>query len=271
MINIQKLTEQAIASGYNGANASAKVCQDIVLKALEVGTLRSKVTIKGGVVMRSKTNNVRRATQDLDIDFIKYPLTDEAIDIFISKLNCIEGIVITRLGKIEELKQQDYSGKRVFILLEDEDGNQVRSKIDLGVHNRIELKQEEYCFDIAFNDEGASLLINSEEQMFAEKLRSLLKFGPLSTRFKDVYDMYYLKDTVNEVELMSAIQIYIFDDVSMKEKDVKGIAKRLRFTFDDKNYIKHLDKTDKRWLDDDIKVITDGLLSFINGIDIRKE
>lgn len=127
------------------------------------------------------------------------------------------------------------------------------------------------CQDIAFNDEGASLLINSEEQMFAEKLRSLLKFGPLSTRFKDVYDMYYLKDTVNEVELMSAIQIYIFDDVSMKEKDVKGIAKRLRFTFDDKNYIKHLDKTDKRWLDDDIKVITDGLLSFINGIDIRKE
>ena len=174
------------------------MCQDIVLKALSV----RNVTIKGGVVMRSKTNNVRRATQDLDIDFIKYSLADESIDVFISKLNCLDGIKISRLGKIEELKQQDYSGKQVFILIEDTEGNQVRSKIDLGVHNRFELEQEEYCFDIAYDDEGASLLINSDEQILAEKLRSLLKFGPFSTRYKDVYDMYYLKDFVNREKLM---------------------------------------------------------------------
>ena len=40
--------------------------------ALSKGTLNRNVTIKGGVVMRSKTGNVRRATQDLDIDFIRY-------------------------------------------------------------------------------------------------------------------------------------------------------------------------------------------------------
>ncbi len=87
-------------------------------------------------------------------------------------------------------------------LIEDTEGNQVRSKIDLGVHNRFELEQEEYCFDIAYDDEGASLLINSDEQILAEKLRSLLKFGPFSTRYKDVYDMYYLKDFVNREKLM---------------------------------------------------------------------
>jgi hypothetical protein len=38
------------------------------------------VTIKGGVVMRSITGNVRRATQDMDIDFIRYSLSDESID-----------------------------------------------------------------------------------------------------------------------------------------------------------------------------------------------
>ena len=31
-------------------------------------------------------------------------------------------------------------------------------------------------------------LINSKEQMFTEKLRSILKFGPLSTRYKDIFD-----------------------------------------------------------------------------------
>ena len=154
MINIQKMIEQANQNGYQGDNASAKVCQDIVLKALATGPLSRNVTIKGGVVMRSKTNNGRRATQDLDIDFIKYSLADESINIFIKKLNCLDGISITRIGKIEELKQQDYSGKRVFILIKDTEGNQIRSKIDLGVHNRFELEQEEYCFDIAYDDEG---------------------------------------------------------------------------------------------------------------------
>ena len=40
--------------------------------------------------MRSKTKNVRRATQDLDLDFIRYSLSDESIDAFISKLNFLQ-------------------------------------------------------------------------------------------------------------------------------------------------------------------------------------
>ena len=266
MINIQKLIEEANENGYQGDKASAKVCQDIVLKALSVGPMSSNVTIKGGVVMRSKTNNVRRATQDLDIDFIKYSLADEAIDAFISKLNCLDGIKISRLGKIEELKQQDYSGKQVFILIEDAEGNQVRSKMDLGVHNRFELEQEEYCFDIAYDDEGASLLINSDEQMLVEKLRSLLKFGPFSTRYKDVYDMYYLKDSVDREKLITALDTYIFSDTAMKENTRSDIENRLKITFKDRGYIRRLDTSDKRWIDEKIDVITSGLLDFVSKI-----
>ena len=266
MIDIQKMIVQATELGYRGDNASAKVCQDIVLKALASGPFSRNVTVKGGVVMRSKTNNIRRATQDLDIDFIKYSLTDEPIDIFISKLNCLEGINITRLGKIEELKQQDYRGKRVYVLIEDVEGHQIRSKIDLGVHSKFELAQEEYCFDIAYDDAGASLLINSDEQMLAEKLRSLLKFGPLSTRFKDVYDIYYLKDKVDRIKLWQALDTYIFHDDTMREKEGKDIVKRLKFTFSDKEYIRSLDKSDKRWVDDEIDVITEEILKFAGKI-----
>ncbi len=85
------------------------------------------------------------------------------------------------------------------------------------MHNRFELEQEEYCFDIAYDDECASLLINSDEQMLAEKLQSLLKFGPFSTRYNDVYDMYYLKDAVDREKLMIALDTYIFSDATMKE------------------------------------------------------
>lgn len=56
---------------------------------------------------------------------------------------------------------------------------------------RKQIEQEEYCFDITYDDEGASLLINSNEQMISEKLRSLLKFGTFSTRFKDIYELCF--------------------------------------------------------------------------------
>ena len=39
--------------------------------------------------------------------------------------------------------------------------------------------------------------INSKEQMFTEKLRSLLKFGPNSTRYKDIFDMVYLSGKIS--------------------------------------------------------------------------
>ena len=96
--------------GYESDDARARVCQDIVLKALSLSSLEKNATIKGGVVMRSVTNDVRRATQDMDIDFIKYSLADELIDLFIQKLNTIDGITIKRTGEITELSQQDYNG-----------------------------------------------------------------------------------------------------------------------------------------------------------------
>lgn len=94
--------------GYSEVNAEAKVCQDIVLKAISQSSLSRNVTVKGGVVMRSITGNVRRATQDMDLDFLRYSLSETAIRAFVEKLNCLEGITITITGDIEELSQQEY-------------------------------------------------------------------------------------------------------------------------------------------------------------------
>ena len=189
MMNLEKMTEKYRDAGYSDRNADARVCQDIVLKAIEKSNLGRNVTIKGGVVMRSITGNVRRATEDLDLDFIRYSLEDNSIRYFISKLNCLDGLKIEIKGdKIEQLSQQEYSGKRVYIIIKDDNGNSIESKIDLGVHANMKIEQDTYCFDVCMDDEGASLLINSCEQIFAEKLRSLLRFGPLSTRYKDIFD-----------------------------------------------------------------------------------
>lgn len=89
MANLEKMTLQYVEEGYTELLAEARVCQDIVLKAISESTMNRNVTIKGGVVMRSITGDVR------------------------------------------------------------------------------------LCHD----DEGVSLLMNSKEQIFAEKLRALIKFG----------------------------------------------------------------------------------------------
>lgn len=112
MVDLNAMIEFEIQNGYGDANAQAKVCQDLILKAISNSSISRNVTIKGGVVMRSKSKNTRRATQDMDIDFIRYSLADESIDMFISYLNCIDGLSLLRVGEIEELKQQE--GRRLY-------------------------------------------------------------------------------------------------------------------------------------------------------------
>ena len=68
-----------LEEGLTTELASSRVCQDIVLKAISEGPFSRNVTIKGGVVMRSLTKNNRRATKDIDLDFIHYSLDDESI------------------------------------------------------------------------------------------------------------------------------------------------------------------------------------------------
>ncbi len=216
--------------------------------------------------MRSLTDSIRRATQDMDIDFIRYSLSEESITRFIEAINCLNSIHIQKTGKTEELNQQDYKGKRIHIQISDEYGNQIKSKIDLGVHKHFEIEQEEYCFDIGFDDQGASLLINTKEQMFTEKLRSLLKFGPFSTRYKDVYDMYYQCGKMDPIRLAENFRILILDDSGMREHSLEDIISRIRYTFSNAAFRQRADLSDKRWMDEDINTIFETIISYLSMI-----
>ena len=76
----------------------------------------------------------RRATQDIDLDFVRYPMTDASIRSFVSALsNLGDGVTVRIAGEIEELSQQDYKGRRVNLKVSD--GRRTfDTKLDLGVH-----------------------------------------------------------------------------------------------------------------------------------------
>ena len=267
MLNLADLISQSRSEGYEGLNAEARVCQDIILKAISESSLSRNVTIKGGLVMRSITGDARRATVDIDIDFLKYSIEDESIRLFISKLNSIDGIRIEIVGEIEELSQQEYRGKRVYLSLIDSKGNQINSKMDLGVHVNLDVKQEEYCFDICLDEDGASLLVNSKEQIFTEKLRSLLRFGPFSTRYKDVFDLYYLTGVVDKEKLWNCVNIYILNEPEMREATIGEICNRVESTFSNRTYRESIMRARKsNWMNVDVKTAMSGVLTYLRNL-----
>lgn len=249
MANLEKLTALYVDEGYSELLAEARVCQDIVLKAISESTMNRNVTIKGGVVMRSITGNVRRATRDIDFDFIRYSIDEAAIRDFIEKLNVLEGITLQISGEIEELSQQEYRGKRIWVVIKDDTGHSLKTKMDLGVHKNIQIEQDEFCFDVCHDDEGVSLLMNSKEQIFAEKLRALVKFGTFSGRVKDVFDLCYLSEYVDKERLLRCINTYILDDSEMFENNMEDIRRRVRKVFADKNFARTVENSGKdNWL-----------------------
>ena len=181
-------------------------------------------------------------------------------------MNGILGISIDIIGKTEELKHQDYEGKRVYINIEDRYNNKLTSKIDIGVHKHLKLLQEEYYFDFSFDLEGVTLFINSKEQILAEKLKSILKFGFLSTRYKDVYDIYYLASVVNKNRILTALKVLIFDDTKMRENNIEDIINRLESTFSNRIYIDRLYSSDKNWLGVSNEVVLNGIIAFLKEL-----
>ena len=265
-MNLRKMMELYHETGLSRELASARVCQDIVLKAIAIGPLNRNVTIKGGVVMQSLSKNNRRATRDIDLDFIHYSLEDDSIRAFIKKLDCIPGVKLDIIGDIEELKHQDYHGKSIKVRITDDIGTSVESKIDIGVHKHLELEQEEYCFDVCMDEEGVSLLKNSKEQSVVEKLRALLIFGTNNRRYKDIYDMYYLVDRVDSEKLLYYIELLIYKDDQMRENEMEDIVRRLERTFKDKDFLNRVSTSKQRWIDEDMEVIVAGLVDYFKGL-----
>lgn len=253
--------------GYNEENARAKLGQDIILKAIADSGMARNTTIKGGVVMRSISGEKRRATKDFDLDFIRLSISNDSIRKFIQRLNCIEGIVITLEGRIQELNHQDYKGKRIFIAIADNTGTSISLKMDIGVHKDLSIEQEEYAFDVGFQEDKVSLLINSPAQMITEKLKSMVRFGTRNTRYKDVFDICYLSDLVKMDKLTDCIKKYIIQDETLRSiTKMDDIILRVERVFTSKDYLRELQKSDKNWLDISVEEVLEKDLEFLRSI-----
>ena len=255
-----------IAEGFGYIDANSRTSQDVILALIAKSPLAEKVTIKGGVVIQQISGDSRRATQDLDFDFIRYSLSEGSIRSLIERLSEQSAdIEMSITAPIDDLKHQDYKGKRVYIRITDSDGTSIDTKLDIGVHKNISMEQVTYCFDLGKLDESVTLLINTKEQIFAEKLRSLLKLGASSTRFKDVFDMYWLatQGDIDKAVFLIDLNTLVFNDPTMKEESLEGIVSRLSRVFSDSFFLKELSRSKRHnWLAIDAETAIESLLCF---------
>lgn len=192
MLYRENALEKTSHYGLDSAHTAALVAQQILLDKIAHSRLKDSLTIKGGVVMFHQSGSARRATIDVDVDVIRYSLNPDSIKEFIQALNYpADGIRIVLKGAIEPLSQEDYHGYRVHLVLSDAHRQALELKMDIGVHTLTAVRQDQDSFFIDAYDETVQLWINPNEQIFGEKLLSLVRHGIASTRYKDIADLYF--------------------------------------------------------------------------------
>lgn len=224
-MNLQEVIQKYIKSGYSDDLASSKVSQDLILTAIANSKYNQNITIKGGVVMHNLSNDKRRATRDLDLDFIKYPLDDKSIKNFINELNkSINYINFEIIDEIIPLHHQDYKGKRVFLKIKDNYKNEIGTKLDIGVHKLFQLEQEQYMFDF-----------------------------------------YYLIDNelLNKEKLEKCFKILIYDDKSINVNNVKDLISQFEKITSSRLYKINLNNPKYNWLDKNIDGVIDKIKDYL--------
>ena len=258
-MTLKQLVNIYLKKGFSLQQARYNAAQEVFVKTITKTKLKETVIFKGGVVLFNLSKSIRRTTSDIDIDLVRFDISlDENINRFVSFLNYQQSISFEVIGEIKTLHHEDYKGKRINLRIED-DTYAIDIKIDIGIHTLFAIKQSTMLID--FSDSSNSYLININpiEQMISEKLLSLSKIGVVTTRYKDIYDIYYLL-TNNKVQrdvLLTCVKL-------LSNNDVDSLINDALFVLSDKRFVKRLIKSKTNWLGgvDDATVV-DTITSFL--------
>lgn len=265
---IKEIIKVNVSKGMTAFQAENYCCQKIILNKIAKSPFADKVAIKGGVVMFNLTHELRRSTVDLDFDFIRYDISSTSLEKFIDLLNKYNSIYKVSIRKMEDLHQEDYKGKRLWILIND-GSYKLKFKIDIGVHTLLDIKQKDLCFYFD-DDEGIFLKVNPPEQICAEKIYSLAKHGALSLRFKDLYDLYYFihQGSLDRNALKKSLELLALN--SRKGIDsLEKITSIVIDTFKDDEYIKNFKTAKDKWIDVDEQEVFDAIIGLLKSLNTK--
>ena len=181
----------------------------------------------------------------------------------------LEGInIFVDKDKITDLKHQDYKGKRIPITISDNYGNELSTKVDVGVHTEFDIAQDEIYFNSCLENEKIKLFANSKEQIFVEKIIPIIKFGLLSTRYKDFYDLYWLikHGKMNKDEIIKIMENKIFEPKINDIDSLEKLINNINIILSDENYLKTINSRKNNWLDISSEELKNTIVDYLSTI-----
>ena len=96
-----------------------------------------------------------------------------------------------------------------------------------------------------------------------------MKLGFRSTRYKDLFDFYYLieNNKLDKEKLINCIEILIFKDETMRENTIQDIITRMKGTLNSQRYRNNLNSPKVNWLEIPIEDTIDIVLDYISSLE----
>lgn len=138
------------------------------------------------------------------------------------------------------------------------------------MHKDIDIGQDELCFDLGIDSNSVTLLANSKEQICVEKIKPLLKFGITSTRYKDIFDIYYLinKSDFDKQRFLKYLDKLIFKNKLIEESNITELQKNLKYTLSNNRFKSMVNMAKNNWLELPIDDTINSILDFISSLEL---
>ncbi len=202
--------------------------QERFLYRLSVSPFSSHFLLKGALLLRVYPLPAGRPTKDIDLLGFgignEIPSISRALEAIL-QVQCNDGVVFlpekTRIQKITA--QAEYFGARAKVqcLI---GGARITIQIDIGFGDVVTPEAVQRDYPVLLDFPIPRLNVYPLETSIAEKVQSLAKLGPLTSRMKDIYDLLFLAAHVgfSEHRLFDAIAA-TFAQRGTSIESVKGI------------------------------------------------
>lgn len=171
-------------------------CQEEFMRRLAASRYAENLVLKGGLFIYTLTNFESRATVDIDFLLRQFPGTIEDIKRMVDEIIAVDSgndfITFSSRGFETISPQRKYTGVS-FQLIGQIKNTRTPFDVDFGVGDVIVPNSHKRTIPVQLDGfEVPEVLTYSLESTIAEKFDALLQRLELTSRMKDIYDIYYL-------------------------------------------------------------------------------
>ena len=176
-------------------------CQEEFLRRLSASRYAENLVLKGGLFIYTLTNFESRATVDIDFLLRQFPGTIEDIKRMVDEIIAVDSgndfITFSSRGFETISPQRKYTGVS-FQLVGQIKNTRTPFDVDFGVGDVIVPNSHKRTIPVQLDGfDVPEVLTYSLESTIAEKFDALLQRLELTSRMKDIYDIYYLSSMFN--------------------------------------------------------------------------